>query len=78
MIGEQIAQARAGRKESLRAAAKALGVTGAYIHDIEHGRRSLPLKRVPSFCRHFGLDEERVMAEVLRRYLPPGYEVVKR
>ena len=45
--------------------AQEVGVTDTAIRDIETGKRKLPFRRVPAFCKKLDLDVDELTREVL-------------
>lgn len=53
-LGDAIRERRAAARMTLRAVAKALGVSAPFLSDVEHGRRRLSEDRVVALEKLFG------------------------
>jgi putative transcriptional regulator len=54
-----------------------LGITGAYLSEIENGRKLPPIDRTIEIARTLNVNVERFVLERLNDQMPEGYVVVR-
>jgi transcriptional regulator with XRE-family HTH domain len=55
-LGDKIQQARQAKRMTLRALARAIGVSAPFMSDVEHNRRALTDERVEQVAKALGID----------------------
>lgn len=61
IIGARLKQARLEKNESLKQSAEAMGLTRAQLHNIEMGRRPLPVSRLLKLIKHYNITVDELL-----------------